>query len=290
MRIMIIGNPTAGAGRAGRSILRLEQALRGRGCVPQTVLTDWRGHATEIARDIEDTVDCLVVAGGDGTIHETINGLADPIRTPIAILRVGTANILAKDLNLPVDVDAVADSIVRCRVRWLDIGRLGADRRFLMVVSCGFDASVIRSIHENRRSARGPWGYPRPIFRTMLCHSSPRLLVQVDGGAPIEGAMVVVANTRTYAGVMSVADRARPDSGHFDVVVFPRGRLVSLMRYAWMSWRCRISQAKDVAYVTGTSVRIESADEPDVEVDGEYYGSTPVELTLQPAAVSVVVP
>ncbi len=290
MRIMIIGNPAAGTGRAVQSIRRLESCLRRRGCQPQTVLTEVRGQATELARQVDGDVDCLVVAGGDGTIHETVNGLADPTRTPIAILRVGTANILAKDLKLPRDVDMLADSIVRRRIRRLDLGLLGAGRRFLMVVSCGFDASVIRSIHENRSSARGPWGYPLPIFRTMRRYRAPRLRVRVDGAAPIEGALVVAANTSTYAGVMSVADRARPDSGHFDVVVLPRGNVASLMRYAWMSWRRRISRLDGVAYVTGTSVRIESQDDPDVEVDGESYGTTPVELTLQPGAVPVVVP
>ena len=85
----------------------------------------------------------------------------------------------------------------------------------------------------------------------MRRYRAPRLRVRVDGAAPIEGALVVAANTSTYAGVMSVADRARPDSGHFDVVVLPRGNVASLMRYAWMSWRRRISRLDGVAYVTG---------------------------------------
>ena len=287
---MIIGNPVAGTGRAERSIVELEEALRRRGCGVETFRTKARGEAVELARRVDADVDCLVVAGGDGTIHETVNGLADPARTPMAILRVGTANILAKDLEIPESAESLADLIVRGKTRRLDLGLLGTGTRFLMVVSCGFDAAVIRSIHENRRSRGGAWGYPLPILRTMARYRVPHLCVQVDGAAPIEGAMVVIANTRTYAGIMSVADRALPDSGHFDVVVFPRGSVRSLLHYAWASWRRRVSQLQEVAYVTGASVRIESQHETDVEVDGEYYGTAPVDMKLQPGAVPVVVP
>ncbi len=114
--------------------------------------------------------------------------------------------------------------------------------------------------------------------------------MSVEGGRPIEGAWVVVANTFTYAGFLSVADRARCDSGHLDVVVFPRGSLPAQARYAWAGWRRRVSSLPGVSYLTGASVRIDLSDPVDVEVDGEYYGVTPIDITLQTAAAQVLTP
>ena len=99
-----------------------------------------------------------------------------------------------------------------------------------------------------------------------------------------------MANTFTYAGFLSVADRARCDSGHLDVVVFPRGSLPALARYAWAGWRRRVSSLPGVSYLTGASVRIDSSDPVDVEVDGEHYGVTPIDITLQTAAARVLTP
>ena len=124
----------------------------------------------------------------------------------------------------------------------------------------------------------------------MLAYRAPTLRVTVPGTPPVEGALVVVANTFTYAGIMRVASRARCDSGHLDVVVFPCGSVPSLTRYALAGWRHQVDRIQGVRYLTGDSVHIDSPAAVDVEVDGEYYGTTPVDITLKPATVPLLVP
>ena len=288
MRVLIIGNPIAGVGRAGRRVGELGRLLQDRGCEVTTRLTRGSGDARAFAESVGGDVDCLVIAGGDGTIHEAVNGLADPSGTPIAILGVGTANLLARDLDLPRTPHGVADLIQHGRTRMPDPGLIGGERRFFAVASAGLDAMVIRALHGTRRGALGFGGYPLPILKAISRYRPPRLRVSVEGGRPVEGAWVVVANTFTYAGFLSVADRARCDSGRLDVVVFPRGSLPALARYAWAGWRRRVSKLTGVSYLTGVSVRIDSSDPVDVEVDGEYYGVTPIDIALQTAAAPVL--
>ncbi len=290
MRVLIIGNPISGVGKAERSIGELGRLLGLRGCGVTTHLTRGPGDAAAFAGRVGGDVDCLVIAGGDGTIHEAINGLADPSATPIAILGVGTANLLARDLDLPRTPHGVADLILHGRTRMLDLGLIDGERRFCSLASAGLDAMVIRTLHRTRRGTLGFWGYPLPILKAVSRYRAPRLRVSVEGGEPIEGAWVVVANTFSYAAFLSVADRARCDSGCLDVVVFPRGSIPSLLRYGWASWRKRVSNLRGVSYLTGTSVRIESPEPVDVEVDGEYYGTTPVDIVLQTAVVPVLTP
>jgi diacylglycerol kinase (ATP) len=290
MHVAIIGNPIAGTGGAVDGIRRLEARLSELGCRVTTRWTGEPGDTTAPARNLEGAADCLIVAGGDGTIHQILNSLRDPGRTPLAILPVGTANILARDLGLPRQIEEAARMVLAGKVRKIDMGTIAPGRRFMMVASCGFDAMVIRALHARRRGTLGARRYPLAILETLMNYTVPTLRVSVDGKPPVVGAMVVVANTPTYAGIMSVADRARLDSAHLDVVVIRFGSITALTRYAWMSWRKRLSKLPDVAYLTGTSVRVESDMPVDVEVDGECSGHTPVEIGLKPAAVPLVVP
>ena len=288
-KILLIGNPVAGGGKANRLIADLLQGLRQRGYLVQTFLTTSAKDATRRARDIEADVDVLVVAGGDGTLNEVLNGLPDPSRTPIAHLPTGTANILGRELRLPKRAEDLIQTLESGHLRWLDMGLLG-ESRFLMVASVGLDAAVTEEVQRRRGGTLGYLGYLMPILRIFERYHPPELKVTVDEGEQIPGAFVVVSNTRNYGGIFSFADRARCDSGHLDVCVFPKGTLPALLWYylaALLGWT---STRTDVRYLTGTRIRIESREPVAVQMDGDPAGVTPVDIGLLPAAVPVLVP
>jgi YegS/Rv2252/BmrU family lipid kinase len=288
-KILLIGNPVAGGGKANRLIADLLQGLRQRGYLVETFLTNSAKDATRRARDIEADVDVLVVVGGDGTLNEVLNGLPDPSRTPIAHLPTGTANILGRELGLPKTAEDLIQTLESGHLRWLDMGLLG-ERRFLMVASVGLDAVVTEEVQRRRGGTLGYLGYLMPILRVFERYHPPELKVTVDGGEQVPGAFVVVSNTRNYGGIFSFADRARCDSGHLDVCVFPRGTLPALIWYylaAFLGWA---SKRTDVRYLTGTRIRIESREPVAVQMDGDPAGVTPVDIGLLPAVVPVLVP
>jgi len=288
-KILLIGNPVAGGGRAKRLMAELLQRLRWRGYLVETFLTSLAGDAGHRARDIEADVDVVLIVGGDGTVNEILNGLPEPSRTPIAHLPTGTANILGRELGLPRKAEDLVRILEGGHLRRLDMGLLG-ERRFLMVASAGFDAMVTNEVRKRRGGTLGYVGYLVPILRSLRRYHPPELRVTVDGGEQISGSFVVVSNTRNYGGIFSFADQARCDSGHLDICIFPRGSVPALLYYYLAAFCGWVSTRTDVRYRKGTRIRIESREPVAVQADGDPAGVTPVDIQLLPAIVPVLVP
>jgi diacylglycerol kinase (ATP) len=291
MRILVVVNPIAGGGAAGRGAEQVARVLEDRGHAVESFATRHPEEAGERVRKRESAgdLDCIVVAGGDGTVNDILNGLEDPSRTPLAHLAYGTANMLARELRIPREPGALAALVERGSCRRLDLGRAGS-RRFLLVASSGFDAMVTSAVSRTRRGILGYGGYVRPIWRAVREYRSPRLRVSVDGAAPLGGALAIVSNIRNYGGILSVADRARPDSGVLDVCVFSGERVTDLVRYAFAAGVRRVSRLPDVAYRTGRRIAIEAEEPTAVQIDGDYRGTTPLRIEVEPSTVPVLSP
>ena len=359
MKLRIIGNPIAGGGKAAPRIKALTALLEARGHWVDVQLTTKAGDARAWAGELPEepgALDRLIVAGGDGTLNEVLNGLRDPSRVPIVQMPVGTANVLVRELGLPWKPAGVAENVDHGIVRRVDLceiralapspsqgeggGEGGSERKtvaaeesspsleatnlrpgtsqstapstsatptltqplpgeersqagwhkFLVVMSVGFDAMVIEDIHHNRKGKLGFFGYMKPIWRTMRKYTPPVITVLVDGQPEANSQMVVVANARNYAGLFAVAEKAAMDSGVLDVCLLPRGKVRSLIRFAWAAFRKKLSRIKDVKYLQGHHVTLESEPPMPVEVDGEHFGQTPVEVRITPGVVPIVVP
>lgn len=291
MRVTIISNPVAGKGRGRQRANALADRLRRRRHQVQVLFTSGRGDARGFAGRLDhDRVDCVVAAGGDGTLNEIVNGLTEPSEIPIAILPAGTANLLARELGLPRDVPGVVSIIESGRVRRLDLGIINDVHRFLLIVSAGFDSMVIEAIDRARGGTLGFLGYPIPIIQVLRRYRRPVMDVQIDDGPEHRAEFVVVSNTRIYAGFFSLTERAVPDSGHLDVCFAPRAGRLKLVGFAWSALRRKFSQRADVVSQTGQVIRIRSRDAPiAIEVDGEHFGQTPVEIQMKPAVVPIMI-
>lgn len=289
MRILVIGNPISGGGRARGACERLGRALESRGHQVEVFLTGAAGDGGRRAGDLGD-VEALVVVGGDGTLNEVVNGLADPAQVPFTQLPMGTANIFARELGLPFDPEGTARVVEGGAVRAIDLGRLG-EKRFLLVVSAGFDALVTAELKRSRKGRLGFTGYARPMWKCLRSYRPPRLRVSVDGKGGYQGAWVVVTNTKNYGGLFTLAETASMDSGVLDVLVFEKAGALDFMRYAAVGFLGGgVARRAGVTLVQGKQVRIESDEPYDVEADGDHYGLTPVEMAIEPSAARVFVP
>ena len=291
MKLLVIANPTAGSGRGRARTGRLVRALEARGHAVELFATRAPGDARRRVAECEGTIDRIVAAGGDGTLNEVVNGLADPSATPLAPLALGTANMLAVALGVPRDPEQLAEVIDRGTVRRIDLGCVGTTR-FLGVVGVGFDALVTEEV---RRARHGPLGYHRyalPILRALRRYRLPRLDARLDGGAPIACGFAIVANLPNYGGLFTVTPAARTDSGHLDVCLIRDATIRGLLRIVWPARRGTLAARSDVVVTTATHIAIDSAGpEPvSVQVDGDAWGVTPIEITLTPRIVPMLVP
>jgi diacylglycerol kinase (ATP) len=289
VRILVIGNPIAGAGKAESRIRELTGALKSREHQVEIFLTRGPGDGFQRARTIGPEVERLVVVGGDGTINEVLNGLRDPSRVPLLHMAAGTANMLARDLGLPTDPGRLAELLERGGIRRIDMGIIGG-RRFLLLVSTGFDAMVTEEIRKHRGKTLGYLGYARPILRVISRYRPADLEILVDRNRKLTGTNVMVLNVRHYGGYFVFSETALLDSGHFDVCVFHGRGIVDLIRYGIAGFLKRVSKLPDVTRLSCTRVSISSRKPFPVEVDGDYFGTTPVDIEIKPSAVPVVVP
>lgn len=287
MDITIIGNPAAGRGHIYRKLREFRRTLERRGHNVDTFLTEQHGDAGRRASHIDHKVDRLVIAGGDGTVNEVLNGLSDPSRIPLFHLPTGTANMLAKDLRLPSSAEGLVHVLETGVVRKLDMGLIGS-RRFLLIASAGFDAAVTKEISTARGRRLGYRGYVEPVLKALRRYRSAELEVIVDERHRLTGRQVMILNARNYGGVFVFSDRARLDSGTFDICVFRHGSRLSLVRYGLAGFLRLVGKLSDVTHITGRRVRIESAEASPIEVDGDYFGETPQTVDLYPSFVPAI--
>ena len=289
MRVRIIANPIAGGGRGKTLAQALEQNLQGKVDAVELSLTGKSGDGKiEAARP---GADCIVAVGGDGSLNEIINGLQD-LNLPVALLPVGTANVVARELQIPSDPAFVARLIADNKTRPMDVGLCG-DQRFLLGAGAGFDAAVVAEVsaRRGRKSSKAKWILPG--VKTALTYSFPKIHVEVDGDPVSDTAQyVVVGNCRYSAGAFAATPNARSDDGLFDVCMFHKLSLLKLTTLAVAVWSPNFIHRSDVTYLRGKEVRLTPAGEeiPPLQIDGDPADNIPATFTLLDHALQMYTP
>jgi diacylglycerol kinase (ATP) len=295
MRVHVIANPTAGRGRTPRLLAAVEAALVARGAIVTTFLTAKAGDATtHVGTLAPSSIDRLVIIGGDGTLHEAVNGRPAPLPWPVAIVPVGTANLVARDVGMPLHSNAAAYADVILDGEPWTVDLLDTDcGRALAVCGAGLDAEVVHAVASARRSGLG--GYARwmfPIAKTFIEYSPPQLEVELDGRR-VACEAAIVQNTRCYGGLFTLSPTARMDDGRLDVVVFLEARRRDHFRLLTTAYIGRLAHDRGVRILTGTSVAIRSvrsARPVAMQIDGDPAGTTPFTARILPRALTLLRP
>jgi diacylglycerol kinase (ATP) len=294
--IAIICNPISGKGRSVMNAEYLGSELRERGYPVREYITKEKGEAKHIASQLYD-IRALVVAGGDGTLNEVVNGMKDTTHFPILPLSSGTANMYARELGLRKPLKEMANIVDYGREAELDLFEVGytkkdgtqAKRRALMIVSCGFDSYVTEIVKQLRKDTMGFFAYISPIIRAILTYTEPELKVIGSNGEENTGGMVVISNTKNYAGFFSITDKAVLDSGVFDIVTYKNANRLSLIKHFIKIVMRNTSKSKSVVYRTDMEVKVESDTPFPVQIDGDCVGMSPFSVKVMPKAIRVLV-
>lgn len=297
----LIANPTAGRGR-DPVLRRLRRALDDRGLEHDVVATDERGHAVELARAAveEHGLRYVVAVGGDGTVHEVVNGLVDPDRGPIrddlvlGVVPAGSGTDFVRTFGLRVPPERIAAHLDGDGLYPIDVGRarltgLDGEPRSLVfanIADVGYAATVVDRAERLPRFL-GRLRYLIGTFAAIRTFElQPGRIVLDATEQRGRYSNVVVANGQFFGGAMKVAPRAIPDDGRFNVQLW-RG---SARDVFLMTNRIRrgdhLGHDEVQEYQSG---RVEvHTDEPVlVEADGEVVGRTPATFDLLPTAVAL---
>ncbi len=286
--LLIIHNPTAGRRRRGL-LARVSAALRAAGLGLETAATERRGDAARLARAARDRA-TIAVAGGDGTINEAINGLAGG-GARLALIPLGTANVLAAELGLPSAADALARIAAGDTVRAIHLGQAelaSGTRRFSMMAGAGFDAHVVANVPLGLKRATGKLAYGWQTFVEWLRWRPRRYRVTADG-LSYACASAILAKGRFYAGRYVAAPEASLDRASFELVLFARGGRWAVLRYALALGFGRLHAANGVRILRARDIAIEGDAREPVHADGDLIGTLPVRFTIAPERLSVLV-
>ncbi len=286
--IYLIVNPTSGS----YSPARIDQAmgiLARHGIEPQLLETAGPVDASLFAARIcrEQTSPLIIVAGGDGTVNGVLNGL-EPGKAALAVLPVGTANVLARELGIASLEDA-AVRIARGETKAATAGCVegkGWRRLFILMAGVGFDGAVVAGVRLPEKRRFGKVAYLLSAVRCLRQGERDRLRV-VAGGRTIGCHTVIVCNAAHYGGGVRIApgaDLFRPD---LRAVCITQGGAGPLVRLAARLLAGRKPDMRGVETVTAQEFTIDGT--RPVQLDGDPFGSAPVTIRALPGFVRVVV-
>jgi YegS/Rv2252/BmrU family lipid kinase len=285
-RVLIIVNPDAGRVAAQRRHLgRVVAALRGRGCTVEIREASRAGDAENLARTAEPEFDVIVAAGGDGTIAAVVNGVVAAPR-PIAILPLGTANVLAAEIGLPRRAAALAQVIAEAPAASVWPGRIDG-RLFLTSAGSGFDADVVAAVDSRLKRRSGKLAFVWAALACLIHHRERRLSVIADG--VVHRAAGVIATTGPlYAGRFVIAPEARLDEPVLHLVLLQQRGRGDVLRHYLAMLTGRLPRAGGVAIVAAREVAIAGAEGAPVQADGDIAGRLPVTLAIAQEPIPLV--
>ncbi|TAH52320.1 MAG: diacylglycerol kinase family lipid kinase [Chloroflexota bacterium] len=297
MRAVIIHNPSSGMTTHRAALDAALNCLRELGWQVNARETEARGDATRLGRQAaEQGYDAAFAMGGDGTLNEVLNGVLNS-ETAVGVLPLGTANVWALEMGLPLDNLARAAQLqAEATPRAIDVGIAKGEgfgpRAFLLSCGAGLDAAVISQVENDRDKKRrfGKLFFLALGAREALQYRGRRVRVKVDGITYYRRVLLALtSNTQLYGAMVRLPPAARVDDGLLDVTLLHGD---NALHAAWHFARLGagfFEQQPDIEHYRGRAIEIRG-DKLPVHVDAEPVGTTPVQIRVKPRALRVLVP
>jgi YegS/Rv2252/BmrU family lipid kinase len=292
----LIANPNAGRGGRDRAaqIARFCELLAARGVGVEVLHTRAPGDGTRlVAEAARGGAREIVASGGDGTINEALQGLVGT-SARLGVWPVGTANVLARELGLPFDVQGAAEVIARGATRRIYLGcateeRTGARRYFCLMAGIGLDASVVAHVRPRLKRRVGKAAFWVSGLSHLAYWRPVPFTVEVEGER-FKATFAAIGNTAHYGGDLAITPRARLDQPEFEIcLVSSRSRLRYLHLLAHTMRPAGVTRAiNGVRFVRATRARAEG--NAPVQVDGELIGQLPMTFEIVPEPIEVITP
>lgn len=224
----VLVNPASGRGKSRRALAELQRLAARAGCELR-ISRGVQDLVDQARSSVEDGVERLLVAGGDGTFHHVAQGLATTA-CALGIIPLGRGNDFAAELGVPTEPAAAFQFAADGPVRTIDLGRV-QDRYFTGYCGVGFDSEAARYAHEAPAFLQGTLAYIYSVLRTLLVFRAPGMTVRHDRGEFRQPAMFAVAcNISRFGGGMRIAPDARCDDGALDLVLARELGKIALLR------------------------------------------------------------
>jgi YegS/Rv2252/BmrU family lipid kinase len=233
------------------------------------------------------TFDLVVVAGGDGTINDTINGFT-PNSPALGLIPLGTANVLAHELGLGKAPDAIVHGLLTERRIMVYPGVVNG-RRFMMMAGVGFDAHVVNGVGRPMKRRLGKLAYALEALRQLILYPCPPLDARIDG-RPVTAATLVAQRGRLYGGRFVLAPEANLTSPLFQATLFPRAGRLAMAGYTTALPLGLLTRLGLVKHLEARCIEIAGRPGDPVQADGDVIAHLPARVTLDDHPIHIAVP
>ncbi len=289
-RAALIYNPAARRlqWRPAHKLQAVVEHVRSIGTVVEAHPTDGSGHATSLARSaLQRGCDLIVACGGDGTVNEVVAGMAGS-SVPLLLIPAGTANVLAKEIGLPLDWVEAAGLLRTGLIRRIALGRVGS-RPFVLMAGIGVDAAVVSAVNPGLKKLLGQGAFWIAALQQLLRYPFAPFEVRAEGESR-QATFAVISRVKNYGGGFRITGQADLFSDDFQVCLFQTRNRWRFPRYFWNVVRRRHHRLPDVLQFRARSVLVKGSPQIGLQVDGELIGCLPQSVTLQPDALSLLIP
>lgn len=293
---LLIANPKAKRFSEKR-LLKALGILSANGFDVEVKKTSFKGEAEVLSRELSRDYNIIIAAGGDGTFNEVINGLA-LTEKKMAILPMGTTNVLAKELDIEEDVEGAVMRIINGKERLLSVGSITLQsppigstssqcisRYFCLMVGIGFDGEAVYGCNETLKRFLGKGAYILSGLKTLLRYAPEPLTFNFDSMAK-KGYSAIIGKASKYGGDFKIT----PDASLFkpDLYIFlmHNRKRMDILRYFLAIISGRHRSLKDITYSRAKEINIEGSAK--VQIDGDFIGHTPATIKVIPDAIRMV--
>lgn len=290
--LMIIINPSAGKEKAGDYEAAIKETLGAAYSRVSVKYTKGPGDATQFAKSAaENKFDLVVALGGDGTVNETVNGLAPFAHPPkLGIVPMGTVNDLARALNIPINPDKAIELLARGKSMKIDLGRAN-DRYYSNVLAIGKAAQAIHNVDIKEKSMIGPIAYLKAVVKEIMEDDSFFVKLDMDKESwEGEAAVVMVGLIDSLGGLKSVLPEVEVGDGYLHILVIKRLNVSKLVNMAPSLLFGKAKESKNIEYFKTKTLKIEAMDSDihESDVDGEKGPDLPLTIEILPQHISVI--
>jgi YegS/Rv2252/BmrU family lipid kinase len=291
MKAFLVANPRAGRMRGSRWAM-VEACLRERGLEVVNIEAGPEGAADALREALKaesSDTSIVVAAGGDGTIHAVLLALCGT-EFPLAILPVGSVNVLARELGVPRDLEEACSVAAIGRSRRIDLG-LANGQPFALMAGVGFDAEVVAAVAPEVKGVIGSSAYVAKGLEVLARYPTSLFRLRTESEEFESRAwLAVVSNASHYTYRWRLSPDARIDDGWLDICLFEADSPARTAQQVVAALRGRHQGHPGVRHLRARGISFHCDPPVAVQLDGDHVGETPTEITIAPKALSVVVP
>jgi diacylglycerol kinase (ATP) len=296
VRTCVIFNPAARGDKA-RHFRRHLDEIASHGALKATAAP---GEARRLATEaVADGFELIVAAGGDGTVNEVLNGIGDApdgfVRARLGVLPLGTMNVFAREIGLPLSIERAWQTLRRGRETRLDLPRaefsandVRQRQYFIQLAGAGFDARAIELVTWPLKKKFGPLAYVIAGVKA-LRSGLPKITAHVDG-QNATGELILVGNGRFYGGPLKIFPKADLHDGFLDICVLSRANWLALLRCLPGLLARRRLPASVTQRFRAPAFELKGDGSASFELDGEWAGHLPVAFSIAREQLRVVIP